>query len=251
VPENLTLTAAPIALGAVIGVGIKAIWDEPIREGLSFIAEYRPTGGSWANMAVNQDEFTAMSPVVDSAVQHEVRVKAVTLSGRESDWTPVETITPTVSNPYLYDSGGNALSAPEDFLNAAWTVDSSGAGSSNPIRTANQAADPGNGNRADRLQFTRGASGFSRLRQAAAVTNGVTYQFAVWLRAPSAGASIALRLDGNNGTTLNLTTQWQRYTLTATAASASMDVQLLLWSSIAGAPTSAEVFAWGAQLRAA
>lgn len=94
-PENLVLTAVPISIGAVTGVGIRASWDDPARDGLSFDAEYRPTGGDWANMAVNQDENTALSPIVDSNTEHEVRVKSVTISGRESAWTPVETITPS------------------------------------------------------------------------------------------------------------------------------------------------------------
>lgn len=95
VPENLTLAAVPISIGTVTGVGIRANWDDPDRDGLSFDAEYRPTGGDWANMSVNQDENTALSPIVDSDTLHEVRVKSVTISGRESAWTPVATITPS------------------------------------------------------------------------------------------------------------------------------------------------------------
>lgn len=95
VPQNLTLTAVPIVVGSVNGVGIRASWDDPDRDGLSYDAEYRPTGGDWANMAVNQDANTALTPIVDSNVEHEVRVKSVTISGRESAWTAVETITPS------------------------------------------------------------------------------------------------------------------------------------------------------------
>jgi hypothetical protein len=126
VPENMMLIAVPIILGEINAVGIKASWDEPAREGLSFIAEYRPTSGTWANMAVNQDEFTALSPVVDSAVEHEVRVKALTLSGRESDWTPVETITPSApsdlaSPSQLSATGGGAGEVVTEWRNPLQT----------------------------------------------------------------------------------------------------------------------------------
>ncbi len=125
VPENLTLTAVPITLGTVNGVGIRASWDEPSREGLSFIAEYRPEAGAWANMAVNQDDFTALSPVVDSDVEHEARVKAVTISGRESAWTAVQTITP---------SAPSSLSAPSQFAVAPATTGEATIDWRNPVQ---------------------------------------------------------------------------------------------------------------------
>lgn len=126
-PENLTLEAVPITLGTVTGVGIRASWDDPAREGLSFDAEYRPTGGTWANMAVNQDNNTALSPVVDSAVEHEVRVKSVTISGRESAWTAIETITP---------SAPSNLGPPSQFTVTAGGTGEATIGWRNPLQTS-------------------------------------------------------------------------------------------------------------------
>ena len=97
-PTGLTLTGVPLIVGATAGVGIHATWDAPSREGLEAIAQFRETGGAWADMAVNQDDRVATSPIVSSGIVHEVRVKHVTLAGRESDWSGVETITPSADN---------------------------------------------------------------------------------------------------------------------------------------------------------
>jgi hypothetical protein len=97
-PTGLTLTGVPLTVGATAGVGIHATWDAPSREGLEAIAQFRETSGAWADMPVNQDDRVATSPIVSSGILHEVRVKHVTLAGRESDWSAVVTITPSADN---------------------------------------------------------------------------------------------------------------------------------------------------------
>lgn len=244
--EGFALSAVQVTLGGSNGVAIKATWNAAIRVGLLTQVQYRATDSTeWLEMTVSQDERIATSGIVSSGVAYEVRARHITVAGRPSDWSATETITPSAA--VFYDTGGNRLLSPEDF-SSTWTGDNSGSGSSNPVVTANYGQAPNGTFTADRLQFTRGASGFSRLQQSATVTNGVRYKFAVWLKAASAGASISLRLDGNAGGTLNLTTGWQRYEMEADATSTGMDAQLILWSSISGSPTTADVQAWGAQL---
>lgn len=94
-PTGLTLTAVQIALGEVNGVAIEASWDEPSRADLSFQAQYRPTGGgTWVMMTVDDDAYTARSGPVDSGVEYEVQVWALTIGYRRS--APASaTITPT------------------------------------------------------------------------------------------------------------------------------------------------------------
>lgn len=98
-PENVTLSAVARMLGGTNGVAIAAIWDEPEREGLIFAAEYQADGDAgWTPMQVNDDEFTGVSGLVSSGVEHSVRVKAIAISGRESAWSTIETITPEADN---------------------------------------------------------------------------------------------------------------------------------------------------------
>jgi len=133
------------------------------------------------------------------------------------------------------------------FADGSWSGDSNGTGAMVPVVSAAAAAAPDGTASASRIDFTRG-NGFSRLSTNVATTSG-SHSFSVWLRAAAGpGASIALRLDTTNGTTLILGSTWQRVSMTATAVSSVLNAQLLLWWSIAGAPAVAAVEAWGAQV---
>lgn len=95
VPTGLALTAVQIAIGEVNGVAIEANWDEPTRADLSHQVQYRPTGGgTWVMMTVDDDAFTARSGPVDSGVEYEVQVRALTIGYRASAWSASVTITP-------------------------------------------------------------------------------------------------------------------------------------------------------------
>lgn len=96
-PADLALTAVQIALGDTNGVAIGASWGDPGRPDLAFEAQYRPTtGGDWVPMVVDNDARTARSGPVDSGVEYEVRVRALTITGRASSWA-ISTITPTAA----------------------------------------------------------------------------------------------------------------------------------------------------------
>lgn len=109
VPANLALVAVEVSLGGSTGVGIRAVWDAPIRTGLLTQVQYRATGASeWLEMVVSQDANTATTGVVSTGVEYEVRARHITVAGRPSDWTTPETITPTVAE--------SAPSTPTDFF---------------------------------------------------------------------------------------------------------------------------------------
>lgn len=129
-----------------------------------------------------------------------------------------------------------------------WAGDMGGSGSA-PIVTALDAVAPDGTNAATRIDFVRG-NGFSRIALSGVGTvPGMPMVFSVWLKAAgTAGASIALRLESEDGGTLTLDGQWRRYSLAAKANTDAASAQLLLWSQVAGAPTAAAVHAWGAQL---
>ena len=96
-PTGLVLAAVPVALGDTNGVAIGASWDAG-RPDLSWRARYRPTaGGDWVMMAVDEDARTARSGPVDSGVEYDVQVWAVTVGQRESA-AITDTITPVAAN---------------------------------------------------------------------------------------------------------------------------------------------------------
>lgn len=100
-PTGLALSAVQIVLGQVNGVAISAAWDDPGRPDLSWEVQYRPTaGGDWVPMQVDQDARTARSGPVDSGTAYDVRVRALTITGRASAWTTAS-ITPTADAPAI------------------------------------------------------------------------------------------------------------------------------------------------------
>ncbi len=106
VPTGLALSAVQIALGETNGVAIAATWDAG-RADLVHEVQYRPSaGGDWVAMATDEDMNTARSGPVDSGTEYEVRIRALTIGYRTSDWSAVETITPVATS---------ALSAPSEL----------------------------------------------------------------------------------------------------------------------------------------
>ncbi len=88
-------------LGGATGVTIGASWDDPGRADLNWQAQYSPVGADeWVSMAVDNDARTARSGAVDSGATYDVRVRALTITGRGSAWAS-DTITPTAAAPTL------------------------------------------------------------------------------------------------------------------------------------------------------
>jgi len=95
---NLTLAAVQVSLGGGSGVGIRATWDLATRTGLLAQVQFRATGDSdWLEMTVSQDDRVALTGIVSTGVEYEVRARHVTVAGRPSDWSATETITPTAA----------------------------------------------------------------------------------------------------------------------------------------------------------
>lgn len=87
-PGTITIEApANLVLVETVGIMIYATWDPTTRTSLSFIAEYEDSSGNIFPMSVNQDERTALSGIVTDGETYTVRVKSVTIAGRESAWT--------------------------------------------------------------------------------------------------------------------------------------------------------------------
>ncbi|RSU21197.1 fibronectin type III domain-containing protein [Sphingomonas koreensis] len=100
-PTGLALSAVQIALGDANGVSIAASWGDPGRPDLTFESQYRPSaGGDWVPMVVDNDARTSRTGPVDSGTEYEVRVRALTITGRASAWAS-DFITPTADTASL------------------------------------------------------------------------------------------------------------------------------------------------------
>jgi len=142
----------------------------------------------------------------------------------------------------------NLLTYTEQFDNAAWTLDNSGA--TNPVVTANFGAAPDGTNTADRIQLNKTGGTFSRINQILGTLPSAFYTFSVWLRNNASGiANVGIRVN-NDGVNCAVTTSWQRFSVTLSAAGVAAPAQILLFDSIVGNDETADILAWGAQLEA-
>lgn len=119
VPTGLTLDAVQIVLASGNGVAIEATWDAG-RADLIHQVRYRPSaGGTWQTMSIDEDANTARSGPVDSGVEYEVQIRAITITYRTSDWSASELITPTadtsVPAPTALSATGGSGSAGGSF----------------------------------------------------------------------------------------------------------------------------------------
>jgi hypothetical protein len=140
----------------------------------------------------------------------------------------------------------NRLTYTEQFDNAVWTLDNSGA--TNPVVTANFGAAPDGTNTADRIQLNKTGGTFSRINQILGTLPSAFYTFSVWLRNNASGiANVGIRVN-NDGVNCAVTTSWQRFSVTLSAAGVAAPAQILLFDSIVGNDETADILAWGAQV---
>jgi hypothetical protein len=236
--------------GSGSGVRLSIDGDGPDREDLTWFARWRVNGAtSWVEAQFT--DAAAGSPVllttgfVTAEATLDVQIAYQTGGGTLSAWSSTSSVS---TSRAFYLSGGNLLANSEAFDAAGWSKDNSGG--ANPVVTSDGVVAPDSTTTGDSIYFDRG-SGFSRIQQSVVITNGVNYEFGVWLKAPSAGFSIAMRIDGTVGPSLSLTTGWVRYTRTGVGAGGTMNCQLILWNTVTNCPATATVQAWGAQLRPA
>ena len=157
----------------------------------------------------------------------------------------------------IMPSGGrrNFLTYSEDFRNTAaagearpWTLDNSGA--TNPTVTADFGTAPNGTTTADRIQLDKTGGTFSRVQQVlSGLTNGI-YTFSVWLMNNAGGTvNVGIRVEGT-AANCAVTSTWQRFSVTLSAAGTSASAQIMLFDSIAGNDETADILAWGAQVDA-
>lgn len=135
----------------------------------------------------------------------------------------------------------NLLSYSQDFSQAAWTK------TTGVSVIANASADPTGLMTASQISYNgSGTVGNFRIFQGNYMPAvGVPYTVSVWLRA-AAPVTVALSSNISGPQNINLTTSWQRFSITSIGNGAS-NGQLVIYSP-AGVNTAFTIFAWGAQL---
>jgi len=140
----------------------------------------------------------------------------------------------------------------EDFGNALWQVDNSGA--TNPVVSTVSQTAPNGASTVNRVTLNKTGGTFSRLYQAITGTAGQTYTLSVWMKANTANGgaatqNVSLRIGGSNGVNCVVTTTWQRFTHPAFAITGTdANFQLLLWDNVPANDETADVLVWGAQV---
>ena len=152
-------------------------------------------------------------------------------------------VEPQRTNLALYSSS---------FDNAAWAKIAAGTGIA-PVVTANSAISPDGYQNADTIVFNVGAgtttSDQSYINQTLSVTSGSTYTFSVYLKGSVGGEQLIIRTASGSYTLLTLSNEWQRFSVTAAAASTGYAAHFGLRQGVAGTLNStATVYAYGAQL---
>jgi len=140
----------------------------------------------------------------------------------------------------------NLMLHSQDFTQAVWALDNSGA--VNPIVTANYGLAPDGTMTADRIQLNKTGGTFSRIAQTLTGLTSGSYTISVWMRTISGTANVGLRND-STGINCVVTTTWQRFSVTIGPATVA-GVQILLFDSIPGNDETADILAWVGQLEA-
>ena len=150
------------------------------------------------------------------------------------------------SDGYVKYSAHNLVTYSDDFTNTgAWANLASGSGV-NPVRTADQAASPIDGNTtADRIVLDLGggtASGdISGLRGPTTAVTGRTYSFSIYVKSFDGVSSYNMQLVDVAGTATSIvvTGTWQKFTVSGVAGATGVNSYLRLRG--AQAPTNADV----------
>jgi hypothetical protein len=160
----------------------------------------------------------------------------------------------------LMEAAGTNLCIRSGALdNAAWSL--FGNGSAAPTRTANASAAPDGNVVATRLDYpavANTAGHESVIFSTAFAGTSASYTASIWLKKVSGSGSTVYAFFQNQGTgaltgtptACAVTTEWQRFTVTATLAAATNYFLIIGFSPVklsSGATTAVVVDAWGAQ----
>jgi hypothetical protein len=149
----------------------------------------------------------------------------------------------TTSPAFYYACGReNLLLNSQDFTQSAWSK-------SGVVATANTQVAPDGTTTAATLAFS--AAGLGVFNSIAQIVNGYgvagqPLTFSIWLRA---AAPVSVLIRGDNGfpqddTTINITTAWQRFSVTVTPAFSSNAISAVMYITNQAATT---IYAWGSQ----
>ena len=148
----------------------------------------------------------------------------------------------------------NLLTFTQEFDNAAWNKNNTGAAIA-PVVTANQGAAPDGTNTADRVQFSLNggtATGdISQTFQSVTFTTAPSI-FSVYLRSNTA-SSFNMQITNPDGTATNITVTptWQRFNSTSSTAGGAINYAIRLRGGQSPANSNtADVLVWGAQVEA-
>jgi hypothetical protein len=127
----------------------------------------------------------------------------------------------------------NLLEYSEEFDQAGWTK------GGNTTVTPNYAAAPNGTLTADRVEMPNAFG--TVVTQTATVISGKVYTFSIYARATTVSSNFIVNFGGSS-ISQTLTEQWQRYSVTATATSGSLNIEIDNGSS------AVDFLIWGAQL---
>jgi hypothetical protein len=235
-------------------------------------------GNGWYRCSIVYDESTTgvraypASADLDTSGLGNILIQDAQLESGDiaTDYIPTTTtavsVGPVANLPRIdYTGGGcgklllepqrtNLVTFSESFNNAAWIKVAGGTGVA-PVVTANSVISPDGYQNAETIVFNAGAGTTSTdqslINQTIATTSGQSYTFSVYLKGSVGGEKIVIRKPNNDYVAVTLTTEWQRFSVTAAAAGASHAAQFGLRQGLSGIGTinsTATIYAYGAQL---
>jgi len=170
-------------------------------------------------------------------------------------FTRASTATRVNAEGLIETSPVNLAAQSETFDNASWAKFAVGTGVA-PAVTADTTIAPNGTTTADTVIFDAGAgttaSDMSLLRQNISGTGSTPYTFSIYAKVASGTAKIIARHAGGGGfTTLNLTTDWQRFVIIETlVTTGTFTIEFGIRRGLSNEPLTTPVTCqiWGAQL---
>jgi len=97
-PQNVVISAVPIATWGSAALRLEAKFDPPQRVDRIFIFRHTRTDtGLYEYMTTDMDELLAKSALVNDGQDYDVSWQTVTAGGRATDWSPPVTVTASVA----------------------------------------------------------------------------------------------------------------------------------------------------------
>ena len=160
-------------------------------------------------------------------------------------------IQPSASSRPVLRSRYNLLTYSEQFDNAAWANLTGGTGVT-PVRTANAGIAPDGTTTADRLEFSLGggttSSDQSQITQSIAASDATIF---VWLKSNTASSYDLYLRSANSTLTITVTPTWQRFSILGVGSVGNTRSFGLRGGQTPANSNTADILAWGADLRSA